>query len=559
MVTFRGKSAFGGIAVGRIHVYQKAQQPVKREHVADTQGEIGRFRRARELASEQLGELYEASLQKIGEAEAAIFEVHQIMLEDLDYIERIENSILSQEVNAEYAVTVASDHFSRMFAVMDDPYMRERAADVKDVSQRLIHVLTGNSAEQGGSENGIVTAAQPVILVAEDLAPSETAQLDQDKVLAFVTVQGSVNSHTAILARTMGIPALVSTRPDAAGGEEKGNIVLSSLDGKLGIVDGFTGTLYVEPEEKIMVEMQEKKAMEEEKKRLLQELKGKPTVTTDGRAVKLYANIGSMKDLALVKENDAEGIGLFRSEFIYLEKEDYPTEEEQFQVYKTVAETLAGKKVIIRTLDIGADKQADYFGIPREANPAMGYRAIRICLDRPEVLRTQLRAIYRASVYGDLAVMYPMIISSQEVHRVKELAREVRAQLQREGIPYRDMEQGIMVETPAAALISDRLAAEVDFFSIGTNDLTQYTLAMDRQNPKLDDFYDPHHPAVLRLIQMVVENAHKAGIWAGICGELGADTSLARTFLQMGVDELSVSPAKVLPVRRAIRETRVED
>ncbi len=549
MLTFRGKSAFGGIAVGRICVYQKGQQQVKRLKAADTDAEVRRFHHARELAIRQLGELYETSLKKVSEAEAAIFEVHQMMLQDQDYLESVENIIRCQEVNAEYGVAVTADNFSRMFAVMEDPYMRERAADVKDVSERLLNVLTGAS----GAE---LTVAEPVIIVARDLAPSETVQLDKEKVLAFVTLQGSVNSHTAILAKTMGIPALVNTSLEgqgASGTAERD--LLEQLDGKMGIVDGFQGLFYVEPEEGILQEMQARKAAEEKKKDLLQSLKGKPNVTPDGKEIQLYANVGNIRDLALVIQNDAGGIGLFRSEFLYLEKDDYPSEEEQFQIYKTVAETMAGKKVIIRTLDIGADKQAEYFGIPHEENPAMGYRAIRICLDRPEIFMTQLRAIFRASAYGNLAIMYPMIISLEEIRRIKELVARVKEQLDSQGLAYRDMEQGIMIETPAAVMISDRLAEEVDFFSIGTNDLTQYTLAIDRQNPKLDEFYDAHHPAVLKMIQMVVENAHKAGIWAGICGELGADTSLTETFLKMDVDELSVSPSAVLPVRKAIRET----
>lgn len=539
MLTFRGKSVFGGIAIGKICVRQKGRQQVKRSKVSDTGAEVLRFQNAREQAVSQLKQLYETSLKKIGESEAAIFEVHQMMLGDRDYMESIENIIRGQEVNAEYAVAVTADNFSGMFAAMDDAYMRERAADVKDVSERILRVLSGK-------ETGKPVMDEPMIIVAEDLAPSETVQLNKDKVLAFVTVHGSVNSHTAILAKTMNIPALIGTDMD-----------ISELDGKMGIVDGFSGALYVEPDAQTLQEMQQKKQQDEEQKKLLQELKGKKNITGDGREIKLYANIGNSKDLALVKQNDAGGIGLFRSEFLYLEKENYPTEEEQFQVYKTVAETMAGKPVIIRTLDIGADKQADYFQIPQEENPAMGYRAIRICLDRPEIFKTQLRALLRASAYGNLAIMYPMIISVEEVKKIQEIVAEVKAELDSQGIPYKNMEQGIMVETPAAVMVSEELAREVDFFSIGTNDLTQYTLAMDRQNPKLDDFYDAHHPAVLKMIEMVIKNAHKAGIWAGICGELGGDTSLTQEFLKMGVDELSVSPGRVLPVRKAIREADV--
>lgn len=542
MQAYQGKSVFGGIAIGKIAVYQKGQQQVKRNRVADTEAEILRFRSAREQAVSQLKELYDASVQKIGESEAAIFEIHQMMLEDLDYNESIENIIRGQEVNAEYAVAATADNFARMFAAMEDDYMRGRAADVKDVSERVLGILTG-------SGNAGICLEEPAILVADDLAPSETVQLDKEKVLAFVTIHGSANSHTAILARTMSIPALVGTgiRED----------MLGELEGKTGIVDGFAGSFLVEPEADIMEKMQEQRAKEEEKQRLLQTLKGKPNVTLDGREIKLYANIGNLKDLAMVLQNDAAGIGLFRSEFLYLEKSDYPTEEEQFAVYKTVAETMAGKKVIIRTLDIGADKQAEYFGLPHEENPAMGCRAIRICLTRPEIFRTQLRALLRASAYGNIAIMYPMIISVEEVRRIREIVEQVKTELTEQGIPYGQVEQGIMIETPAAVMISGELAQEVDFFSIGTNDLTQYTLAIDRQNPQLDEFYDAHHPAVLRMIQMVVENAHRAGIWAGICGELGADTELTETFLKMGVDELSVSPGRILSIRKLVRETDI--
>ena len=458
-----------------------------------------------------------------------------MMLDDLDYIESITNMIEGQQVNAEYAVATTGDTFSEMFAAMDDDYMRERAADVRDVSNRVVSILQGN----GG--NGL-NADEPVILLADDLAPSETVQLDKSKVLSFVTRHGSTNSHTAILARTMNIPALI------------GVDFPEDVDGKMGIVDGYEGRIIIDPPVSVMEAYQKKKAEDEEKKRLLQELKGKENITKDGTKINLYANIGSVGDVASVLANDAGGIGLFRSEFLYLESRDYPTEEEQFAAYRKVAEAMAGKKVIIRTLDIGADKQVDYFGLDKEDNPAMGYRAIRICLTQPEIFKTQLRALFRASNYGNIAIMYPMIISVDEVRKIKAISEEVKEELTKEGIPFGNVEQGIMIETPAAAVMSDELAKEVDFFSIGTNDLTQYTLAIDRQNAKLDSFYNPHHEAVLRLIQMTVENAHKAGIWAGICGELGADTTLTQRFLEMGVDELSVSPGCVLPVRKAIRD-----
>lgn len=539
MLTYHGKSVFGGVAIGRIFVYKKGEQQVKRCKVADSEAEVKRFQEAKSQAVEQLQQLYETSVRKIGESEAAIFEIHQMMLEDLDYIESVENIIRSQEVNAEYAVAATADNFSKMFSAMEDDYMRGRAADVTDVSERVLAVLNGSVS------GGIVTD-EPVIIVAEDLAPSETVQLDKEKVLAFVTVHGSINSHTAILARTMNIPALVGTKLD-----------LEAIDGKLGIVDGFEAAFIVEPEEETLLLLEQKKEAEEEKKKLLQALKGRPNVTLDGKEIKLYANIGNIKDLAMVMQNDAGGIGLFRSEFLYLEKDDYPTEEEQFNVYRTAAETMAGKKVIIRTLDIGADKQAAYFGMEQEENPAMGYRAIRICLTRPDIFKTQLRALFRASAYGNIAIMYPMIISVEEVKRIKEIVSEVKKELEDQGIGYGNVEQGIMIETPAAVMMSRELAGEVDFFSIGTNDLTQYTLAIDRQNPKLDDFYDSHHPAVLKMIQMVIDNAHAAGIWAGICGELGADTQLTQAFLKMGVDELSVSPGRILPIRKIVLETDV--
>lgn len=540
MVKFEGKSVFGGIAIGRLSIYNKKDNQVKRQKITDVESEIARFEDARETAKEQLAGFYEKAVKEVGEVNAAIFEVHQMMLDDLDYIESITNMIRSQEVNAEFAVASTGDNFSQMFAAMDDDYMRERAADVKDISNRVITILQGE-------EEGAMTGDEPFILLADDLAPSETVQLDKSKVLSFVTRHGSTNSHTAILARTMNIPALIGVDFDDA------------VDGKMGIVDGYTGTFYVDPDEETMAQYEAKKAEDENKKRLLLELKGKENVTLDGKKINLYANIGGVADVANALSNDAGGIGLFRSEFLYLESEDYPTEEAQFAAYKTVAENMAGKKVIIRTLDIGADKQVDYFQMEKEENPAMGYRAIRICLDRPEIFKTQLRAIYRASYYGTISIMFPMIISVKEVKRIKEIIAEVKAELTAEGIPFKDCEIGVMIETPAAVMISDLLAEEVDFFSIGTNDLTQYTLAIDRQNPKLDNFYDSHHEAILRMLQMVVDNGHKHGCWVGICGELGADTTLTSTFLKMGFDELSVSPSMILRVREEIRKTRVEE
>lgn len=538
MNIYQGKSVFNGIAIGKICVYQKGEQQVKRCKVEDTEAEVKRFREAREQAVEQLGKLHEKALKEVGEANAAIFEVHQMMLEDDDYLESIENIIRLQEVNAEYAVAATSDNFSEMFSAMDDEYMRERAADVKDISERILTVLKGGNKRKLHME-------EPMILVAEDLVPSETVQLEKDKILAFVTVRGSLNSHTAILARTMGIPALVGTSMPL---EE-------SLDGKLAAVDGNQGCFYVEPNDETLRVMEEKAAKERENRELLMALKGKESISLDGKKVLTYANIGNSKDLAVVLQNDAEGIGLFRSEFLYLEKNTYPTEEEQFKVYKMVAETMAGRRVIIRTLDIGADKQADYFELAKEENPAMGCRAIRICLTRPEIFKTQLRALFRASAYGKLAVMYPMITSVEEVRKIKEIVEEVKAELKEAEIDYGEVEQGIMIETPAAAIISDLLAKEVDFFSIGTNDLTQYLLAIDRQNEKLDEFYNPHHKAVLRMIYQTVQNAHREGIWCGICGELGADPELTKLFLAMGIDELSVSPRRILSIRKIIRET----
>lgn len=539
-MVLEGKSVFGGIGIGRLSIYNKKENQVKREKITDVEAEITRFTDAKETAKEQLKGFYEKAVKEVGEVNAAIFEVHQMMLDDLDYVESITNMIRTQEVNAEFAVASTGDNFSKMFAAMDDDYMKERAADVKDISNRVISILQN-------AENGSVTGEKPVILLADDLAPSETVQLDKSKVLSFVTRHGSTNSHTAILARTMNIPALI------------GIDFSEDVNGKMGIVDGYTGKLYIEPDEETMKKYEAKKAEDENKKRLLLELKGKENVTLDGKKINLYANIGGVADVANALSNDAGGIGLFRSEFLYLESEDYPTEEAQFAAYKTVAENMAGKKVIIRTLDIGADKQVDYFHMEKEENPAMGYRAIRICLDRPEIFKTQLCAIYRASYYGTISIMFPMIISVKEVKRIKEIVAEVKAELTTEGIPFKDCELGIMIETPAAVMISDLLAEEVDFFSIGTNDLTQYTLAIDRQNPKLDSFYDSHHEAILRMLQMVVDNGHKHGCWVGICGELGADTTLTSTFLKMGFDELSVSPAMILRVREEIRNTKVEE
>lgn len=540
MEIYNGKSVFGGIAIGRISVYKKGEQQVKRNRITDIDAELGRFEDAKKTAIRQLQGLYDKALKEVGAANAAIFEVHQMMLDDGDYNESIANIIKSQEVNAEYAVASTGDNFSQMFAAMEDDYMRARAADIKDISERIISILSGKG-------DRVIGADEPAIIVADDLVPSETVQLDKDLVLSFVTVHGSLNSHTAILARTMAIPALVGAPLPLD----------ESVDGKLGIVDGGAGVIYVDPDEKTLETMKKKQQEEFQKKELLQSLKGKENITLDGQKMMLYANIGNIKDLATVLQNDAGGIGLFRSEFIYLESEDYPTEEEQFLIYKQVAETMAGRRVIIRTLDIGADKQCDYFEMEHEENPAMGCRAIRICLTRPEIFKTQLRALFRASAYGNIAIMYPMITSVREVQKIKEIVAEVKAEMDSAGIPYGNPEQGIMIETPAAVIVGDELAKEVDFFSIGTNDLTQYTLAIDRQNTKLDEFYDSHHPAILRMISMVVESAHKAGIWAGICGELGADQTLTKEFLAMGVDELSVSPGSILPIRKIIMETDV--
>lgn len=538
MNVYQGKSVFGGIAIGHLCVYKKGEQQVTRQKIEDVEAEVKRFQDAKEAAQAQLGELYDKAVKEVGEANAAIFEMHQMLLEDEDYQDSVENIIRIQQVNAEYATAVTSDHFSSMFAEMDDDYMKERAADIRDISERVIANLNGENKSK-------VVTDEPVIILADDLAPSETVQLEKDKVLSFVTVHGSVNSHTAILARTMGIPALVSTAME----------LTDDLDGKLAVVDGNHGVIYVEPDAETMEKMEALKKEEEEKKELLQTFKNKESITLDGKKVLTYANIGNVKDLALVLQNGAEGIGLFRSEFLYLESETYPTEEEQFEVYKKVAETMAGKRVIIRTLDIGADKQADYFELAKEENPAMGVRAIRICLTRPEIFKTQLRALFRASAFGNIAIMYPMITSLSEIAQIKKIVEEVKAELDADSVPYGTPEQGIMIETPAAATISDLLAEEVDFFSIGTNDLTQYTLAIDRQNQSLDSFFDAHHIAVLRMINQTIQNAHKAGIWCGICGELGADSDLTELFLAMGIDELSVSPGRLLTIRRLICET----
>ena len=535
MEKYTGKSIFKGIAIGKILFYQKGEQPVKRVKIEDTAEQIKRYEDARAKAAEQLQGLYEKALKEVGEANAAVFEVHQMMLEDDDYIDSVVNIIETQQVNAEFAVATTGDNFAKMFAEMEDDYFKARAADVKDISERMVNILSGN-------ESGGALGDEPVIVVAEDLAPSETVQMDKEKLLAFVTRLGSANSHTAILARTMNIPALIEVD------------IKEELNGKMAVVDGYTGTFYIDPDEETLKKMQEKKEEDIKARELLQELKGKEDITVDGKHIKLYANIGGVKDVTSVLANDAAGIGLFRSEFLYLEADNYPDEEAQFQAYKTVAENMAGKKVIVRTLDIGADKQVDYFNLDHEENPAMGYRAIRICLDRRDIFRTQLRALLRASAYGNIGIMYPMIISVDEVKEIKKIVESIKAELTEKGIEYGEVEQGIMIETPAAVMISDLLAEEVDFFSIGTNDLTQYTLAIDRQNSKLDNIYDSHHPAVLRMIQKTIENGHKAGCWVGICGELGADMTLTETFLKMGIDELSVSPTFVLPIRKLIRE-----
>lgn len=530
-----GKSIIKGIAIGPVLFYQKEEQAVKRTKIEDTQAEIKRCEKARETAVQQLNALYQKALKEVGETNAAVFEVHAMMVDDGDYVDSIVNIIETQKVNAEYAVAVTGDNFAKMFAEMDDEYFKARAADVKDISERIVNILCGKEADDG-------IGGEPSILVADDLAPSETVQMDKEKLLAFVTRHGSANSHTAILARTMNIPALI------------GVDIKEEWNGKLAIVDGYDGILYVDPDEETFKRLKQRQEEDEQARSLLQDLKGKEDITSGGKKIKLYANIGGVKDVASVLANDAAGIGLFRSEFLYLESEDYPSEESQFMAYKTVAENMAGKKVIVRTLDIGADKQIDYFNLDHEDNPAMGYRAIRICLDRTDIFKTQLRALLRASVFGNISIMYPMIISVDEVRKIKEIVELVKKELEVDGISYGDVEQGIMIETPASVMISDLLAQEVDFFSIGTNDLTQYTLAIDRQNMKLDNIYDAHHPAILRMIQTTIENGHKHGCWVGICGELGADPELTRTFVEMGIDELSVSPSCVLPIRKIIRE-----
>ena len=541
MQYFQGKSVYKGIVMGPVAVLRKNDYQVKRTRIEDADAEILRVTGAVEAAKEQLGRLYDKAVQEVGEASAAIFEVHQMMLEDEDYLESIQSMIRTELVNAEYAAAATGDNFAQMFAAMDDDYMKARAADIKDISERLVRNLSGGA-------DADLSSMEPSVIVADDLSPSETVQMDKEKILAFVTVHGSTNSHTAILARMMNIPALIGVpmKPDEL------------KNGMTAVVDGFSGQVIFEPDETVKAETKKRIEEEAEKQKLLQELKGKENVTLDGRRIHIYANIGSVGDMGYVLENDAGGIGLFRSEFLYLGRNDFPTEEEQFQAYRQAVQMMAGKKVIIRTLDIGADKQVDYFQLGREDNPAMGYRAIRICLKQPEIFKVQLRALLRAAVYGNLSIMYPMITSTEEVKRIYEIVAEVEEELKEQGVQYRIPEQGVMIETPAAVMISDRLAELVDFFSIGTNDLTQYTLAIDRQNERLDDFYNPHHEAILRMIQMVVENAHKCGKWAGICGELGADPTLTEQFVRMGVDELSVAPSMILKLRKIVREMKAE-
>ncbi len=541
MQYFQGKSVYKGIVMGPVAVLRKNDYQVKRTRIEDADAEILRVTGAVEAAKEQLGRLYNKAVQEVGEASAAIFEVHQMLLEDEDYLESIQSMIRTELVNAEYAAAATGDNFAQMFAAMDDDYMKARAADIKDISERLVRNLSGGA-------DADLSSMEPSVIVADDLSPSETVQMDKEKILAFVTVHGSTNSHTAILARMMNIPALIGVpmKPDEL------------KNGMTAVVDGFSGQVIFEPDETVKAETKKRIEEEAEKQKLLQELKGKENVTLDGRRIHIYANIGSVGDMGYVLENDAGGIGLFRSEFLYLGRNDFPTEEEQFQAYRQAAQMMAGKKVIIRTLDIGADKQVDYFQLGQEDNPAMGYRAIRICLKQPEIFKVQLRALLRAAVYGNLSIMYPMITSTEEVKRIYEIVAEVEEELKAQGVQYRIPEQGIMIETPAAVMISDRLAELVDFFSIGTNDLTQYTLAIDRQNERLDDFYNPHHEAILRMIQMVVENAHKCGKWAGICGELGADPTLTEQFVRMGVDELSVAPSMILKLRKIVREMKAE-
>ena len=541
MQYFQGKSVYKGIVMGPVAVLRKNDYQVKRTRIEDADAEILRVTGAVEAAKEQLGRLYDKAVQEVGEASAAIFEVHQMLLEDEDYLESIQSMIRTELVNAEYAAAATGDNFAQMFAAMDDDYMKARAADIRDISERLVRNLSGGADAE-------LNSMEPSVIVADDLSPSETVQMDKEKILAFVTVHGSTNSHTAILARMMNIPALIGVpmKPDEL------------KNGMTAVVDGFSGQVIFEPDETVKAETKKRIEEEAEKQKLLQELKGKENVTLDGRRIHIYANIGSVGDMGYVLENDAGGIGLFRSEFLYLGRNDFPTEEEQFQAYRQAVQMMAGKKVIIRTLDIGADKQVDYFQLGREDNPAMGYRAIRICLKQPEIFKVQLRALLRAAVYGNLSIMYPMITSTEEVKRIYEIVAEVEEELKEQGVQYRIPEQGVMIETPAAVMISDRLAELVDFFSIGTNDLTQYTLAIDRQNERLDDFYNPHHEAILRMIQMVVENAHKCGKWAGICGELGADPTLTEQFVRMGVDELSVAPSMILKLRKIVREMKAE-
>lgn len=542
MQCFQGKSVYKGIVMGPVAVLKKNDYQVKRARIEDPEAEVKRVEEAVEVSKKQLGRLYDKAVREVGEASAAIFEVHQMMLEDEDYLESMENMIRTELVNAEYAAAATGDNFAEMFAAMDDEYMKARSADVKDISERLVRNLSG----EGDND---LSSMEPSVIVADDLSPSETVQMDKEKILAFVTVHGSTNSHTAILARMMNIPALIGVPMDLNG----------LKTGMTAVVDGFSGQVIFEPEEDVQKETEKRMQEEAEKQKLLEELKGKENVTPDGRKINIYANIGSVGDLGYVMKNDAGGIGLFRSEFLYLGRNDFPTEEEQFQAYKQAVQTMAGKKVIIRTLDIGADKQVDYFNLGKEENPALGYRAIRICLKQPEIFKAQLRALFRAAVYGNLSVMYPMITSTEEVEKIYAIVAEVEEELKKQEVQYKIPEQGIMIETPAAVMISDRLAEMVDFFSIGTNDLTQYTLAIDRQNEQLDDFYNPHHEAVLRMIRMVVENAHKCGKWAGICGELGADLTLTEQFVRMGVDELSVAPSMILKLRKIVREMKAEE
>ena len=542
MQYFQGKSVYKGIVMGPVAVLKKNDYQVKRTRIEDPEAEVKRVKEAVEVSKKQLGRLYDKAVREVGEASAAIFEVHQMMLEDEDYLESMENMIRTELVNAEYAAAATGDNFAEMFAAMDDEYMKARSADVKDISERLVRNLSG----EGDND---LSSMEPSVIVADDLSPSETVQMDKEKILAFVTVHGSTNSHTAILARMMNIPALIGVPMDLNG----------LKTGMTAVVDGFSGQVIFEPEEDVQKETEKRMQEEAEKQKLLEELKGKENVTPDGRKINIYANIGSVGDLGYVMENDAGGIGLFRSEFLYLGRNDFPTEEEQFQAYKQAVQTMAGKKVIIRTLDIGADKQVEYFNLGKEENPALGYRAIRICLKQPEIFKAQLRALFRAAVYGNLSVMYPMITSTEEVEKIYAIVAEVEEELKAQEVQYKIPEQGIMIETPAAVMISDRLAEMVDFFSIGTNDLTQYTLAIDRQNEQLDDFYNPHHEAVLRMIRMVVENAHKCGKWAGICGELGADLTLTEQFVRMGVDELSVAPSMILKLRKVVREMKAEE